>query len=93
MVYAIGSNLTGHSKTGLLKIEYGIEPEKLDASLEAVDDNIQKIKQGQFDDVLIDIYNATTYKKKYNNLMTQLVNNGSLIAQGDTFLSSTKYKS
>ncbi len=60
LVYSIGSQIEGHRKTGLLKIGYGVEPKHLDESLQAVDDNIQKLKEGKFDARLVDAYVAAT---------------------------------
>ncbi len=58
LVYSINSGVDGHRKTGLLKIRYAVDPKDLDDSLQAVDDNIKKLKNGEFNPLLVDVFKA-----------------------------------
>ncbi|MBS1266930.1 MAG: hypothetical protein MAG795_00899 [Candidatus Woesearchaeota archaeon] len=58
LVYSIVSGIDGHAQTGFLRIQYSVAPDHLDDSLQAVDENIQRLKNGQFNEVLVDAFKA-----------------------------------
>jgi len=63
LVYSIGSGIEGHAKTGFLRINYNVAPEYLSYSLQAVDDNLKKLREGSFSETLVDSYKAAYLPK------------------------------
>lgn len=72
LVYSISTHVGGHAKTGFLQIRYSVSPNQVENSLQAVDDSIQKLKTGQFNDSLIDAAKAGYMP----NILAQLKNPG-----------------
>lgn len=59
LVYSIRSHLERiHDKSGLLRINYSVNPGCLDESLRIVDECLDRVRNSDFDDSLIEIYRA-----------------------------------
>ncbi len=70
LVYGIGANTEGHSKTGFLKVSYQVNPQRLEESLAAVEDNITRLKNGQFNHFLVDAFKAAHLPNALATLQT-----------------------
>jgi predicted Zn-dependent peptidase len=58
LVYSVSCGETGHEKTGLMRISYSVEPAQLEESLQAVEQNINALKRGDFPEQMIDAWKA-----------------------------------
>src|SRR3989339_1083771 len=58
LIYGLSTKLEGHYITNYLKIEYNVDKSKKDFSIACVNNCINKLKSGDFDKDLIDIFKA-----------------------------------
>ncbi len=93
LVYDIGSRIEGHEQTGYLKVSYAVLPQNLDAAIQKVDDCLRQVKQGKFDDSLIQVYLAGSLPELLANyqgsgwIMCELLNQYSSERAGRPHLS------
>ncbi|MDD3174980.1 MAG: pitrilysin family protein [Candidatus Nanoarchaeia archaeon] len=59
LVYSVGANSFQRAKTNIIRLHYEISPDKLEESLDSVNSAITKLKQGDFDDSLVEACKAS----------------------------------
>lgn len=58
LVYDIGATTLGHDATQFIQIRYTIDPLKIDESLEAVEETLDKVRCGDFDEAMVEALQA-----------------------------------
>jgi predicted Zn-dependent peptidase len=58
LVYSVSGSCGGHFKTQNLVISYSVEKDKLDQSLQIVDESLDELKKGKFSENFVDAYKA-----------------------------------
>jgi predicted Zn-dependent peptidase len=56
LVYSVGVHFEGHSSTGVLNLQYSVSPDQLERSLGVVDENLNRLREGNFPSELLESY-------------------------------------